>query len=298
MKIEEIIKKYDISYSDGRLRARVDGITDKEIELLVSLKSELLAYFKEKENRKEKMEAETLEKAIRMENGLFLVIDYDLRHTPCVLVARRLCEKEKLGYSEWFQEIGFVAVGCRSYLDHMNFADMPKRKADGTFLGGSNSAWIITPEEYDRYIKENQKRELDLKEKEEAARKLEMAYRNRAKEEKEVLLSKVDNWEITEHEISDEGGKTTVYIHQFRIGDEKLSFAERSVFDLGVVINPEYDISTNCRGGIALNKNGSLDWYTLDNNSWSVVRPLTENESICHSIISKYGKFSKTTVRM
>ena len=117
--------------------------------------------------------------------------------------------------------------------------------------------------------------------------------------EKRELLSQVDNWKITEHNNSDEGGETKLYKYHFLIAGEKLTFIERNVFDFGVVINPDYEISPGISGGLALKKEGIMQWHTFTRDKgWVPVRPLTNQEQICLEIIKKYGKFSGAGIRM
>lgn len=113
------------------------------------------------------------------------------------------------------------------------------------------------------------------------------------------MISKVDDWSIREYNIHDEGGKTKVYKHCFRIGGSTFSFTERNVFDFGIVINPDYEITPGEFGGIAMQKEGVLQWHTFTSDSgWTPVRPLTEHEKICWTIIAKYGKFAGSGIRM
>lgn len=117
--------------------------------------------------------------------------------------------------------------------------------------------------------------------------------------EKAELISQVDDWEVSGRDIYDEGGKTKVYHHRFLIGGETLSFTERSVFDFGIVINPDYEISPGESGGIAIQKNGTFQWYTLSSDKGLIpMRPLTDHENICWTIVAKYGKFAGTDIRM
>lgn len=147
----------------------------------------------------------------------------------------------------------------------------------------------ITNEQCDALIAENAARAAA---KEEAERKAEEEYQR----EKTELLSQVDSWEITEKTISDEGGNTKMYTHTFRIGGETLTYTERNVFDFGRVINPAYSVADGITGVILINRDNALCWVGGDN--WDSIRKLTPAESICVTIITKYGKFARTWARM
>ena len=298
--IQELIKKYQIEPVGDQIRVKmVDGAEEKELEQIKSSKQEILQYFRDQEETKKKQEEELLMKARRGVDGLFLVLDYDTGYDPQLKVARRLTEEEKKGYMEWFAESAFVGMGCDVVLTHMKFKDMPKKKTDGTFLGGSNLVWIITPEEYDHYIEENDKREREHREAELEKTKILEENAARVAKEKEDLLSQVDDWTTEEYAKYDEGGKTKVYKHTFSIGGETLKFTERNVFDVGVVINPDYPIKPGHRsGGIAIEEDGVLQWSGFEKAGTSMMRPLTENEKICWTIIAKFGKYSGARIRM
>lgn len=300
MNIKELIKKYNIRPAGDMIRVeRIQDEDQEELEQIKASKQEILQYFRDQEEEKKQKEKALIEKAKRGEDGLSLVINYDLESDTCVLPARRLTEEEKGKYSKWFAESGFVGLGVRTTLKQINHDDLPKRKSDGTFAGGSNSAWIITPEEYDGYIQENEKREKAIREKEAEEQRQWEEKKAQYEKEKAEMISQVDDWSVSEQSICDEGGKTKVYQHCFLIGGETLSFKERNVFDFGVAINPSYEIIPGESGGIVIEKDGVLQWYTLSNdNGWVPVRPLTDHEKTCWTIIAKYGKYSRARIRM
>lgn len=300
MTIEKLIKKYNIRSVGDKIRVeRIPETNENELEQIKAAKQEILRYFQNQEEEKRRKERALIEKAKRGEDGLFLVIDYDFGYDICVLPARRLTEEEKKQYSEWFAESGFVGMGARTTIKHINHGDLPKRKPDGTFAGGSNSVWIITPEEYDGYIQENEKRENAIREKEAEEQRQWEEKKAQYEKEKAEMISQVDGWSVSEQSICDEGGKTKVYQHCFLIGGETLSFTERNVFDFGVVINPNYEITSGESGGIAIEKDGVLQWHIFSSdNGWIPVRSLTDHEKICWTIIAKYGKFAGASIRM
>lgn len=300
MTIEKLIKKYNIRPAGDKIRVeRIPETDENELEQIKTSKQEILQYFRAQEEEKKQKERALIEKAKRREDGLFLVIDYDFGYDICVLPARWLTEEEKKQYSEWFAESGIVGMGVHIPLKQINHDDLPKRKADGTFAGGSNSVWIITSEEYDGYIKENEKREKVIREKEAEQKRQREERKIRYEKEKEELISQVEDWEVGEYDICDERGKTKVYKHRFLIEEETLSFTERNVFDFGVVINPNYEITSGESGGIAIEKDGVLQWHIFSSdNGWIPVRPLTNHEKICWTIVAKYGKFARVGIRM
>lgn len=300
-RVQELIKKYHITpYGENNIRVElIKDAQDAEIAEIKVSKSMILKYFRDIEDQKRKEEELAIEKARQGKDGLFFVIDHDISCDIRVLVARRLTNEEKKKYRSWFAESAFASVGGEKTLKQIKFTDLPKRKADGTFSGGSDSVWVITPEEYDGYILENEKREKVIQEKEVEQQQKREEKKAQFEKEKRELLSQVDDWTITEHNISDEGGKTKLYKHRFLIGEKPLSFIERNVFDFGVVINPDYEISPGISGGLALKKDGILQWHTFTRDKgWVPVRSLTDQEQICWEIIKKYGKFAGAGIRM
>ena len=300
-RIQELIKKYHITpYGENNIRVElIKGAQDTEIAEIKASKSMILKYFRELEDKKEKEVELAIEKARQGKDGLFFVIDHDISCDTRVLVARRLTNEEKKKYRSWFAESAFASVGGEKTLKQIKFTDLPKRKADGTFSGGSDSVWVITPEEYDGYIKENEKREKVIREKEAEQKRQREEKKAHYEKEKAELISQVDDWVVNEHDIRDEGGKTKTYQHFFLIEEESLSFTERNVFDFGVVINPNYEITSGESGGIAIEKDGVLQWHIFSSdNGWIPVRSLTDHEKICWTIIAKYGKFAGASIRM
>lgn len=296
--IEALIRKYNITPFGDKIRVeRIEDSDDDELDQIKATKQEILQYFRDQKEDEEKKERMIIEKAKRGEDSLLLVINYDFEYGTYILPARRLTEEEKKRFSEWFAKSGFVGMGRRISLKQIDYNEMPKRKPDGTFLGGSNSAWIITPEEYDGYIQKNKTREREIQEKEVEGYLEEK--KERYKKERAALLSYVDDWTISEQNIQDEGGKTKVYRHCFLIKGEKLSFTERNVFDFGVVINPDYEIVPGISGGIAIEKDGLLQWHTFSGNvGWTPVRTLTDCERICWTLVAKYGEYAGSGIRM
>ena len=90
----------------------------------------------------------------------------------------------------------------------------------------------------------------------------------------------MNTWDISSRTITDEGGRTQVHTHIFQVGDDKLVFTERNVFDFGVVINPAYQVAEDVEaGGIALEIDGVLQWHTFGKDNAALdCRPLTETK--------------------
>lgn len=296
MSIEEMIREYRISLQENDMLRAYEVKTEEERKMLADAKPQIIEYFKNKEIKKNQEAAELLKKARHGEDGLYLVIEHDT-YGVYIGSARRLTEEEKKGHSDWYAESAFCGRNMKK-AEYLTFKDMPKRKSDGTFSGGLDGVWILTPEEYDRYIQIDAERAHEKAQREAAEKAAEESRRQKEIKEKEELVSKVDEWIIKERQISDEGGKTKLYTHHFSIGGESLDYIERNMFDVGVVINPAYNVMPGVSGGIAIMKDGTLEWNTIGENGWHPVRPLTDNEIVCYTIIAKYGKFANTIARM
>ena len=298
MTIKEMIKKYRISLQENDM-LRAYGIeTEEERNMLINAKPETIAYLKAEAAKKAQENAEIIEKAKRGEGALSLVIEYDFTYGITIGAARRLTDAEKKKYSEWYAEIAFTGVGKCRHLRHLKIEDMPKKKPDGTFSGGADNVWIITPDEYDKYIQIDAERAEEIRQRKAEEERAEAARLQELKKEKETLIAKVDEWTITKESISDEGGKTNIYKHHFIVHGESLDYVERNMFDVGIIINPDYAVSDGVSGGIALMKNGKLQWHSfISDKGWFPIRPLTEYEEICYTIVAKYGKFAGHAVR-
>lgn len=165
---------------------------------------------------------------------------------------------------------------------------------------GDYDCYLANYEQIEHYIALNESRAKDpvliqrRKEQEIAKTEREQGVR------KQNLMDKIDSWDITSKDIEDEGGWTKQYFHKFRINGEIIILSERNVFDFGVCINPEYSIENGReKGGLSTFENETLYWQDWeDSKGWITVRPLTENELICHELVAFYGKFSKAGIRM
>ena len=294
--LREIIKKYKIT-QDGEQIRFLQPDTKEETERIKALKPELMRYFDEERIAKENRKKEHIEKAKRGEDGLFLVLECSTWGNE-LCVARRLNDEEKKRYAEWYRDYGMAQVETILELKHITWEELPHRKSEGSFSASGGSIIILTEEEFLKYYNMEIER-TRVEEEEKRKRKEEKeAEKRKAEKERDELIAKVDNWEIKERTIFDEGGRTKEYTHIFRIGNETLAFTERNVFDFGVVINPDYVITDNKKGGLAMkDDDGITQWYEF-NDGWYPVRPLTENEEICYDIVAKYGKFSHSGLRI
>ena len=129
--------------------------------------------------------------------------------------ARRFNNEEKAGYAEWFRETGFVGISSYPTIDlkEINWIDvrniLNNRKSDGSFNGCSNSAYIVTEDEWNKLIAlNNQKRNEKLaKEKAddiEHYKKVIQACENQQKlYTKEESIAKAKEWNY----IHNEGGE-------------------------------------------------------------------------------------------
>ena len=96
----------------------------------------------------------------------FIVIEYAPCYDTSICDARRLTDEEKKHYRPEFAEKGFIGLGDDITVKHIELSDLPKRKADGCFLGCNNIAFIISNEEKEAFIALNAKREKEKKKKE------------------------------------------------------------------------------------------------------------------------------------
>lgn len=220
-----------------------------------------------------------------------LVLEIPFAYDACICDARRFTEEEKAHYSDWYKDYGFVGTGeNRISLPYITWEDAPKRPVDGEFCGCSNRAWIITDAEVEYYTNLNATREAEKEEKEAAEKAKQEALAATRKAEEEKIRAQFSTWEIEKN-----GHNAT---HTMVINGENYKFCERDIFDFGVVINPLYDGNP---GWVAMreNANAPLCWNKfVDGEGWVIVRPLTENELICHNAIRKLGVFADRNVRM
>lgn len=129
--------------------------------------------------------------------------------------ARRFTDEEKAEYIESFRELGFIRID--SYptikLNGINWIDvsniLSNREPDGSFIGCSNSTYIVTEEEWNQLISLNDKKcnEKLIKEKSESIehyKKIVQACESQEKlYTKEESIAKTKEW----NDIHNEGGE-------------------------------------------------------------------------------------------
>lgn len=219
----------------------------------------------------------------------YIVLEYAPAYGTSICEARRLTEEEKPKWAEWFQKIGFIGIrDTLIHLPHIDMDDLPKRKSDGQFSATTNWAWILTDEEVEYY------KSLELKR---ATAEQERKNREQREREEREAAEKVREAEcraqFSEWKVEPTGAHSVK--HTMTINGETLAFAERDIFDFGVVINPYYPIADGVDGGFCRCKNDRLVW---DDVVHGVIRELTDNEAACVLAIRKYGRFSKSKIRM
>lgn len=103
----------------------------------------------------------------------YLTVEYAPGYGIELQQARRFTEEEKKKYAEWYRELGFIPTGDRIKLEHVKFASLSEvlkgEGADGSFPGSDNYVWIITREQWNRFIELNavEKEEAEKREREE-----------------------------------------------------------------------------------------------------------------------------------
>lgn len=122
-------------------------------------------------------------------------------------------------------------------------------------------------------------------------------------EKRERIMSKVKEIKTTENSIEDEGGPTVEYFHVVTLKNgATYSFNDRNLFDVGRIINPAYQIAEGLRpGGIcSLQDNGEYVWKTSagKEEGWSVVRPLTEDETYAFLAVANYCGHCNSEMRI
>lgn len=177
-----------------------------------------------------------------------------------------------------------------SYVDELTIAKLPELSLDDVPAGFrlGDCVNIITAVQCDTLIALNESRKTAREEAEEEYRR-----------EKAELISKVDSWNMRERTITDEFGKTELYIHTFIVGGKKMTYIERNVFDAGIVINPSYWVAPNVPESMLSCEDGVYYWADFKSGSgWYTVRELTSDETNCINIILKYGGHANAHFRM
>ena len=111
-------------------------------------------------------------------------------------------------FAVWYRPYAIFNIGeGKTPLPHMSCHELPERKADGSFPGCDNHAWILTDEEVNHYKALNQHRadiEMDKKE----AKMLLQDAEETLKQARKLDFEKRMEHSFTIKEIEDEGGKT------------------------------------------------------------------------------------------
>ena len=117
--------------------------------------------------------------------------------------------------------------------------------------------------------------------------------------EKALALDGV-TWDIKEREWVDEGGDTKLYIHTITVNGKTYRLQEQNLFDVGRLINPCYAIKPGISSGgmFYRDENNIPCWRRFQPNDATVCRPLEEDELRAYEIVLKYGKFTKSRIRM
>ncbi len=118
--------------------------------------------------------------------------------------------------------------------------------------------------------------------------------------EKADLLAHIEKITTSSKKVKDEGGYTIEYIHTVEMRSGNVyTFSDRNVFDVGRVINPTYEIVPGKKGGIASIHHGQMYWESFSHkNGWEPVRPLTEEERIALTFVTKYRGHCHWSMRM
>lgn len=111
-----------------------------------------------------------------------------------------------------------------------------------------------------------------------------------AKREKDALLDGVE-WDVSQRTVSDEGGKTAEYTHKITINGRTYTIIERNVFDFGRVMNSK-------SGGMYSRSNGKWVIERFSDGSGWISSPISDDEARAVEIVSRYGEYSNSPVRM
>lgn len=112
----------------------------------------------------------------------------------------------------------------------------------------------------------------------------------KAKQDKNALLDGVE-WDVSQRTVSDEGGKTTEYTHKITINGRTYTIIERNVFDFGRVMNSK-------SGGMYSMSNGKWVIERFSDGSGWVPSSISDDEARAVEIVSRYGEYSNSPIRM
>lgn len=104
----------------------------------------------------------TQTKDAKMTTEQFWVLEWADSYGISLSKARRLSDAEKLEFSEWFREIGLVAIAdTQIKLPLISWRDTPARQADGRFLGCENACWTLSEAEAESFRQLNEQRAVE-----------------------------------------------------------------------------------------------------------------------------------------
>ena len=110
-----------------------------------------------------------------------------------------------------------------------------------------------------------------------------------ARREKEKLMQGIQ-WKTKEHTVHDEGGKTIEYDYDISYNGNTYHFCDRNVFDFGRV--------TNYKNGMIGRRDGIYVLEHFDKEHGWRDFPLTEDEQHVAEVVTKYGMYAKSHIRM
>lgn len=136
-----------------------------------------------------------------------------------------------------YRPYALVGLGKTIELPHITWRDLPKRASDGSFLGCSNRAWIITQDEWDDYVARNASRqaEIDRQKREETERQ---AAENARRQERRAAANIVAVYKEVKPRGGEEGADG---YHDFdlAINGTVVRMVQRDVFDVGCYSYPK-----------------------------------------------------------
>lgn len=121
------------------------------------------------------------------------------------------------------------------------------------------------------------------------------------KKERDRIMEPIQEIKTEKKSITDEGGKTTMYIHTVTMkSGSTFVFSDRNIFDFGRTINAMYSVADGkALGGLLVGQGGEYRWMDFDENKWwEDIRPLTEEETQAALAILKYYGWAGCSIRM
>jgi uncharacterized protein YxjI len=117
------------------------------------------------------------------------------------------------------------------------------------------------------------------------------------KEQKQKELEKLRKkatMTTTTHQVVDEGGKTIQAKHRVTLENgQTFSFSDRNIFDVGRIINPDYEIVPGKHGGLF--EKGKWESYE-EESGWIEIRSLAKAEKEAYDYVVNFGYYSNNYV--